>query len=401
MLTRFAAAGGVATLLSIQAVEGYRESVRNQTGGAQGYDIPVPSPLAAIGLQFDLKDVAGTNQVLVAWAMLAAALLVGTLVLGRSRSYLVTFGVAGAIVINGALIMAKTDLDNYAAHKWEAVVIAIIVPFFLARVVSLVPEDGRRIAGVALIVLAVGSAAVSWRAADDVPIRAPLPIFEFADNAALTDLDVVNVDLGDIYENSIAAMTVPSEQVVLAGDSYAEPTAPIGDHFVLGAATADAWGADQTTPLGADYVLASVDLTVEPDLPIVFGSDNPGSARFLYGRWHPLEPSGVWTERRYNRLVFDVPAILLGTRLAGPELARELTVRLGGIDGQVIATQRFDDTSLIDIQVTVPSDLIQAGNRRVVLHFDTPAAIRANELGFADNRTLGFLLAQLTVTSGG
>ncbi len=409
-LTRFAGAGVVATLFSIPAIDGYRISLREQTGGAQGYDIPLPSPLAAVGLQLDLNDVAGTGQTLVAWAMLATTLIVSTVLLARQRSYWVTVGLAGAVIVNGALIMLKTSTDNYAAHKWEATVIAIVTPFLLARVVSLVPADRRRIAEAGLVVLAAASAVVSWRASDDVPIKVPLPVFELAESPLLADLDVVNVDLGDIYENSIAAMAVPSDQVVLSGDSYAEPTTPVGDLFVLDAGTAQRWGAVETAPLGADYVLASVDLTVTADMPVMFGSAHPESARFLYGRWHPPEPSGVWTKQRYNRLAFDVPPdlrdqdvdiILHGTRLAGPDMSRELIVRLGSLDGTAILNKRFESTATRDVRMTVPRDVIEAGNGRIVLHLDTPAAIRANELGFDDNRVLGFLLERLTVTGAG
>ena len=47
-------------------------------------------------------------------------------------------------------------------------------------------------------------------------------------------------------------------------------------------------------------------LLVEPGHPVVFSSDNPASERFLYGRYHGLEPGGVWTHERNNFVVFDV-----------------------------------------------------------------------------------------------
>jgi hypothetical protein len=404
------AAGLVATLCCLPAVPGFRTSLVAQTSGEPGFDIPVAGPASVVGLQFSLADVTSTGQTLATWGLVLALAMIATTVLARSRRYLTTVALVAVVVGNGALVVLQVGITNYATHKWTAVVIAIVAPFLLALLASLVPRPRARLAWAALLALAVAGGAVSWRASSRVPVRAAAPVYELVRDPYLAGLDVVNIRLGDVYRNGIAALTAPSDAVVVAGDGYAEPSAPIGDDFVLDFETATRWNATDIRPLSGSLVSATVDLEVPPGASVLFDAQHPDSERFLYGRWFGLEAGGVWTSGQYNRIALDVPEqnrredvtiLLEGSRLATPDRPRDLVVRLDDTDGVELARSRFDAFDVRPLRITVEADLVDEREGRIVLHLDTPDPINAIEVGSADGRTLGFFLTRLTVEQPG
>lgn len=383
-LKRAAAAAAVALVVSWPAIDGYRTSVNAQATGAAGYDVPFPSPLAAVGLQFDLGAVTRTGQTLAAWAFVGAAAVVATLVLSRSRTYLAAFALVATIVINGLIVGGKFGAVNYATHKWIAVVLVVVTPFLLARLVALVPIDRRRMAAGGLATLALASVLVSWRASDDVPSRTPLGLFLLPDSSQLAELDTVNVVLDDTYQNSLAPLVIPADHVVLVGESYSLPAPPVGNRFVLSHAIAGAWGAVEVQPLTAEYVLATVDLAITSAGPVEFGPAHPASGRYLYGRWANAD-DGVWTTGRTNRVVFDVPPNIVGRDLfvvlsvrptAESRDAPELIVRVNTVDDPAVASVTFADAVTQDVELIVPAEVVAAAAGRVVLVLSTTGAAR-------------------------
>lgn len=407
-LTRLVAVGAVALLASLPAIDALERSVDSQTTGGAGYSIPVPSPLAAVGLQSSLNDVASTKLTLAAWVLVVALPVIGAILFARSRSCWATIGLVAALGANGMLIATKVGVTNYAMHKWEAVVIAVVAPYLLARLMMLIGPNLQRTATIGLLTLAGASANVSWNASAEVPAKVPIALLRLEDNDQLAALDLVNVNLNDIYENSIAPLALPSEQIVLVGNSYAAAAAPIGDQFVLDLATATAWGAEQVTPLDLDYVLATVDLTVQSDAPVLFGAEHPESARFLYGTWDSLDPTGVWTTQGVHRLAFDVPADLLGrdvevvirgARLVAPDQPGEVVIRLADFSDAELGRWMFDQTAPRDLHLSIAADSVAENNGRIVLRIVASQPLRGQNYDVPVSGAAGFLLQSLTITA--
>ncbi|TKR23765.1 hypothetical protein FA014_09540 [Cellulomonas hominis] len=400
-----AVAALVAIAVSVPVLGWYASSLRNQTTGEVGYEIPLASPLALIGMQVDLRSAPPLGQALVGWGVLTLAGALGYLAWKRHRPGIPATGaLICATAANGALIVLVNGFTGYSTHKWLAVVVALIVPFVLARLATLVPAAARRWSTAFLAALAAGSTALAVVAATTVPVVVPAAAFGLADDSRL-QLDAVNVRLGDIYQDSLVPLLLPADRVVAAGRTYAQSGAPIGSTFLLPARDAEVWPTTRSEDLAGEYVLAEVDLALGAGT-VAFSAEHPATERFLYGRWGELEGSGVWSTGRSTRVVFDVAdelrgadlvLTLTGARFADAAQPRELRVVA---DGDVVAEHTFRSAfATTALEVPVPTELVEAGDGRVALTLETPAPLSPADVGQEDTRTLAYWLASISLRS--
>ncbi len=396
------AATSAALLMSVPFVGWYAKSFGPQAGGEAGYEIPLAAPSALIGMQTSLRSVPPLEQALVEWGVVLALAVAGYLTAKTLRPGLpVTGSLVVATALNGALIVAVNGVTSYTAHKWLSVVVALSVPFLLARLVQVLPRAARPWATPGLVGLAAGATTIAVVTANAVPVVAPTSLFALRDSADLAAQDVVNVELGDIYQNALAPLVVPTPVVISAGRTYSTSTPPRGTAFLLRADDLDAWGSPDVTDLGGGYVLADVDLTLRDEQ---IGSENPAGRRFLYGPWADPEPGGVWSTGQSSTIVFDVPddarghdieVRLTGTRFSTPDEPRDLLVQTGGL---TVARATYDQAfELSELVVPLSSAVVEAQRGRVELVLRTPEPLSPADLGQEDARPLGYWLARATL----
>jgi hypothetical protein len=403
-----AVGGGIGALvLSAPLLTSYLRSLRAQSWGV-GFDIPLPSPLALVGLQSTLSSVPELGQTLIAWAALLGVGAAAYAAAKRRRPGVPASAILVLTVLaNGALVMARIGITNYASHKWAAVVVALVAPLGLLFLVSQVPVWAWRYSTLALGGLAAGSTALAVVAAAQVPVVVPRALLDAATDPRVGAAGTVNVALTGIYENTLAPLVVASERVVLTGFTgpYAPPSTPVGNMFFLHADRAARLGAEPNTKLGGTYVLARVDLEIAPDEPVLFGRDHPGNRRFLYGHWYPADAAGVWSYRGEAYLVFDVPdslrskdlvLTLHGTRDGERRTPRELVVTINGLQP---VSETFAGYAPRDIVIKIPGNEVDATDGRVVVTIGEPGRFILGEFVRRERKALGFELRSLTVSA--
>ncbi|WP_454049417.1 hypothetical protein [Cellulomonas sp. Marseille-Q8402] len=398
-----AGAAAVGLALSAPVLGWYVSSLRNQTTGELGYEIPLASPFSLIGMQVDLRSAPPLGQAAVEWAVVLLAAGFAYLAAKRRKPGLPATGaLAAATLANGALIVAVNGITSYATHKWLAVAVALVMPFVLARLAETVPSGARGRSTTFLALLGTGSAALGVAAAAAVPVVVPRAAYDLADDERLA-IPTLNVALDDIYQNSLVPLLVPADEVVVAGPTYARSSVPRGSTFLLTEETADAWPSTGETDLGNGYVLSDVDLSLGEE-DVVLSADDPAGRRFLYGRWGELEGSGVWSSGRSTSIVFDVAdalrgsdlqLTLTGARFADPSETRELRVIA---DDTVLARHVYSAAFAADeLRVPISSELVEAGRGRVHLTLETPAPLSPQDLGQEDPRSLAYWLGSMSL----
>ena len=94
----------------------------------------------------------------------------------------------------------------------------------------------------------------------------------------------------------------------------------------------------------------------------------------------------------------DIEVVLHGARFATSEQQRELIVRLDNGRAEISRTS-FDAPDPRDIRMTISADIVDAGDGRIVLFFETPNALPGADFGRAVSSTLGFFLQHFTITA--
>lgn len=409
VIQRLALAAAVAFVASLPMISAYRDSVSAQSGGEQGFDIPLAGPLSLLGLQLRLDSGAEAGQTAIAWlAVIAVFVCIGFVAVRRRVHTPIIIAVACATA-NALAIVVRTGSANYATHKTMAVAIALVAPFAAVHLVSRVPAEWARVRAVGVVGFAVASGLVAHDAATQVRLVASHELGQALEDPRIDEVDTLNVDLGDLFENSIAALAADSEQVVVTGSTYARPSLPVGSTFLLEQPVADTWNA-VSIPLGGGYVLADVDLTVRPGEPLVFDAAHPANDRYLYQSWYPIENAGVWSGERANpdaAVVVDLPpellggdvqVTLLGARFVVGQTSRELHLAANGVE---LAQETFTEFVPREVTVTVPRELAAANGGRLVLSFATPDLVSPASSGADDKRNLGFFLQWVTFSAAG
>jgi hypothetical protein len=304
--------------------------------------------------------------------------------------------------VNGAVITLAKGPDGYGTHKWLALALWVLAPFVLARLIEVIPSK-QHWKVVAAGGLASVSAATCWAATGAVAHIVPPELMALRNDERLEAADVVNIDLGNQYENSIAALVIDGPTVV-AGTSYAAPTPMEGDWLLIRASAAADTPADEVVPLNDAFVL--VDTAFEIGVGEVrFDQSEPWTQMLLLGGWHQIGESGTWSSAARASLAFDVAdelrgrdlvLTLTGTRYASADDPRTLTVVVvGAPSASATFAAGFEPK---ETTVVVPADVVDAAGGRVFVELRTPDLVSPSAFGSADTRELGYCLIALSVS---
>lgn len=389
----------IAAALSAPLVPGYLVSLAGQTGFDAGFDVPLGTPLALLGLQTSVRDTPAGGRAVLLWVLLLAVAALVSLAGRRTPGPTTTL--VGLTVLNGAVIVLTTGADGYGTHKWLAFAIWVVAPFVAVALLEPVARASRLWSGAAALVLLGAAAVTSWNVADRVHRAVPRELLALAGDERLEVADVVNIGLGSHHESSLATLVL-DRPTVLTDFSYADPAPRVGDWWLLRASDPALASADRVVPLNAEYALADVDSEIGIE-NIRFDVSEPGSRGLLSGRWWDAEDGGRWSSGDVTWITFEVAeelrgrdllVTLTGARFATPERPRSLTL---SIEGGQSATTRFTDTVPQDTFLVVPADLVAANDGLVVLQLDTPDPIVPSSVGGGDGRRLAYLAATLSV----
>ena len=409
-LPALAAHGGrtaaVALLLSAPMLGWYAVSIARQTDGSAGVAVPLVGPASMLGLQAGLDRGPGTVAALVQWAVVLVLGLAAYAAVRRTSSLPapLTGALVGVTVANGAAVAALTGVTNYATHKWTAVVVALVVPLLVARLVAATAVRAPRWTQGAVLGLAATAVVVCWSAAGSVVVRAGEGLLALADDPRLARLGVVNVALGDVYENSIGPLVVPTPRVVVLAPTYAEAAPPDGDWVLVRRTDASTFTHDAVVELDDTYALIRLDL-VRGEGVMAVGPQLAQSRTVLFGSGRLSADGAAWITGASSWVVLDVD-----TRLRG----RDLTVSLVGsrpledalvgvtvsVDGGSADARWSDDgaggTSLI-VPVTARATTVDGGRVAIHLTRSDPAA-RAG-IGELDPRPLGLWITAVEIAA--
>lgn len=398
------ASGAVAAAVSVPFLDGYLLSVRGQTAGTDGFDIPMPSPLALLGLQTSLQDTPAGGRAVFQWVVVIV--VTALVILAFRRSWGPTWTLVSLTVANGAVIIATAGANGYGTHKWLALTIWLVVPFLLAVLVEAVAGVTRPWSVATAGVLTVGAAATCVGAAHAVWLVVPHELLDLDGDPRIEGVGPVNVDLGNQYETSIAALVL-DEPTVVTGFTYARPSPREGDWVLTRTSALEGMPVDETIVLNDAFALADVDdvLGIET---VRFDASEDWTRVLLDGSWHEPEAIGTWSSAEESSVTFevapelrgrDVVVTLTGARFATAELPRELTLAVDG--GPSVTTTFTDHTQPRETVLTVPADVVSATGGELTLRIETPDPISPRAAGVGqDGRTLGYLAMSLSVAPG-
>jgi hypothetical protein len=374
----------VAGLLTAAFLPWFLVSLRGQSGGEAGFDSPLASPLAFVGLQVSRVASAPLEQAVVSWLLLAVVL---TLAVRPSRALVRRHAgfalLVGAGVVSATALTARYGPDSYLVFKWTLTVIGVVMPFVLAaalaRALRVAPDRGRGLtAGAALVgVAALVITLVSMRG---VTTGARPGIAALAEDQRLAAVEVLNIDMTDYFSNSMAPLVVPSPRIVVTRPTYADPQAPVGDVYLVNRSQLAGGAYELVEELSAGYALARRDLVVVAPTTFDVGTDS-ADRRILVGTWTDEGDGATWARGRSSWIALDPRGELTGAdlvltldglRAAPGSVPRELVI--GTSAGPLERVQLTADRE-VTATVRLPATLVDDDGRlRVNLSVDGPGA---------------------------
>ncbi len=373
----------LAAAISAPLFEWYVGSFRSQTTGLPGFNVPLASPLAAIGQQASLFQ--GSLTATLLWWSLVVAILTLLIWVRRPAARwerMTNSLLVGAVLVNAVAIGTKFGWNNYAVHKWTAVFIALVMPAILAYGISTIHGRWRIAAQILLIALATSSIAFSLRLGFAIPQVISGDLLALENSGRIAALNSVNVNLENIYENSIAPLLLPARTVTVTQATYAQSSPPARSKFLIHKdyrKTDRSWV--HITKLNKTYALADRNLELDAN-PVLFDRANAASRRFLYGKWRLPEDWGTGTSGDTNYVVFDLPPeyrtgdVIL--RLKGRVAAQTLAVFVNDAE---LMTQSYSKPEWVSLSLAVPHQLIEADGGRLTVKFQTGDALPLSEQG--------------------
>ena len=207
---------------AIRVFEGYR-SVSLQELVTLRPEILPPTPMGVLGLQTSLDSVS-SHQNLILWLFVA---VVAALVLSRKdrplRSRFVLF--AAVVVSNVAAVAVVFGISDYATGK----LLTALIPLVGIQLVILLVEWKRKI-NHALWTLPAAAVAVgiaTWYTSN-MPIVIPRDAMALQSSEFLREIDTLDIDLGNYYENDATVLVVPTAQVRVINSPYGGKTTASG-----------------------------------------------------------------------------------------------------------------------------------------------------------------------------
>lgn len=389
-------------LLSVPLYNMYYTSFMLQTSGLPGFDIPFAGPLAMIGQQMSLGDVASEKQVLLSWCVVIAAAL-AVLWAHPSGRFRFPFDLIFLIATtaNVLLIGLKLGWSNYSTHKWLAMFIAFAVPLLIAYGTSVLRGKSR----IALIMLmfpfAVLSASFGLQYGFGIQYVISDDLLSLRDDEILSSQDSINVRLGDLRENSIAALVMPARTVIITERTYAAASVPSEGLSLVRRDRADAEKYPESILLNESYALIPTFLPLDGD-SVAFTTQ--GSRHFLFGGWHDTEGWGTWSGRGSNYVIFMLPEAYRGgdimltiTGIAYVPSSMSQTVEIF-INDELVATRQYPASDGNTFEIRVPERVLETRGGRVMVDFRVAQPYSPSQFGSADGRALGFGLSQLSIS---
>jgi hypothetical protein len=375
----------------------YFRSFMGQSNGIPGFPIPFPSVFSLIGNQFELKSVSYLMQELLYWSIFIASII---LYIYYKKIHHSNFVLIVFILLNFTLIALVTGIENYAVHKWIAFSIPLVIPLVFSRAVSGVDARAKLFLMVLMTPLVCSAGFIVFINGEKITMHISKDLLALKENAALANESTLNIELENIQENSIAALIVPSRTVNVTGITYAPPTPPRKGNVLVRSDSRELEEYINIKPLNNTYSLASYDLSMAQKT-IIFGTEHPESKKYLFGNWHPAEPSRVWSSRGDSFVVFDLPADigagdvhidLYGNAYSTKSEPQTLRVFA---NGELLETHEYRGNNPEKIDLVVPQRLVDAAQRRITINLKTLASLTPATSGSLDTRVLGFSLHRI------
>lgn len=401
LLVPWLTAGVGALVLSVPLVGGYLVSLEGQTGFDAGFDVPLATPLALLGLQTSVRDTPAGGRAAFLWVLLLVVGVLASLALRRAAGP--ALAMIGLTALNGAFIVSTTGADGYGTHKWLAFAIWVVAPLVVVAVMEPLARISRLSSGVTALALLGAAAATCWNVASTVSIAVPRELLALAGDARLEVAETVNIGLGNQYESSLATLVL-DRPTVLTDFSYADPAPRRGDWWLLRVGDPAAALADRVVPLNARFQLVDVDSEVGIE-NVRFDVSEPATRGLLSGRWWDAEGGGRWSAGDRSWITFEVAeelrsrdllVTLTGVRFATPDHPRTLTLSI--VDGPSATTTFTDHTVPQETSLVLPAKLVAARGGLLTLELHTPDPIVPATLGGADGRRLAYLAMSLSIS---
>jgi hypothetical protein len=392
----------VAGVLAAAFVPWFLVSLRGQSGGKAGFDSPLASPLAFVGLQVSRVASAPLAQAVVSWLVLVVVLILvvrpSPALVRRHAGFAL---LVGAGVVSAVALIARYGPDSYLVLKWTLTVIGVVMPFVLAAALAWALRtapgrarglvEGAAVVGAIALVLTLGSMR-------GVATGARPGLAALAEDRRLAAVEVLNIDMADCFANSMAPLVVPAPRVVVTRPTYADPQAPVGDVYLVNRGQLAGGAYELVEELSDGYALARRDLVVSEPTRLDVGTDSV-DRRVLIGTWTDEGDGVTWARGRSSWVALDPRGELAGADLvltldglrAAPGSApRELVI---GTSTGPLQRVRLTADREVAVTVRLPATLVDDDGRlRVNLSVDGPGAR-------SDLTDLEYALESITVST--
>lgn len=185
--------------------------------------IPPPSPLGIVGIQTAYDSVT-PRQSLVLWGLVFLMVVLPLFRMQQVTRFRVIL-LGGALIANVGLVASIFGLDDYSTGK----VISALIPLSALPAISIADEVGVKPGWAnGTWLFAVVAVSIAFVYAGRMPFVIPRDLISLHSNQILSELDLVDVNLGNYYENDTAVLVIPSRSIRVIDSVYGGETSPSG-----------------------------------------------------------------------------------------------------------------------------------------------------------------------------
>lgn len=218
-----------------------RSSIRIQTGNSFGFPSDFPTPLFFFGLDQLINPNSIAMDVLGQWLTVLGAGLVAVIASRSVRRFL-SIGFILSAVLTTLLIGLRLGFSDYAMGKWLSVLVVLAVPFStLLKRSSSLSWDRKKTQFALLgifVVLFANIYGTNSRFDGRINVLPP-QAFEFDVGPPVGDKTILNLELSNLYRSSAWSLILEDYRTVITERTYAAPTPPVGELFVIEPETFD------------------------------------------------------------------------------------------------------------------------------------------------------------------
>jgi hypothetical protein len=404
-LTATAFTLAISLVISLPLLPGHLKAFGPQTVG--GGSLPFPTPLSLVGQQLDLGSIAASPpQLGLWWGLTISAVVAATAIFARrsiDKTMLLSLMLGSTLLVLALIVIYGAD--DYLVFKWLALFVAVAIPIMTAGLVAQLAGNLRQSATVAAAVLSVSALAIASAAGYRVGNVVPEDLLALSGNAQLAEVDVLNVDLGSPYLDSIGGMLPPSREVRVVTQTYSPASPPIGDLFLIDSSAPAGREWADVQQLSGPFAIARLDLELSAGR-VDFGADSRPSLSHLFGTWSVPEEPGAWSTPGTAYVVFDVAnslgedsvtVTITGYPYAFADHPRSIDFLVNGEVALTVSSRSADEKSY---RLTISRSEIARANGRVVVGIRSDEGLSPTEVGLADTRQLVFFLKSMDVEAG-